>query len=63
MHNEVWVYTEILSLSLELPYTGARASSPLSQIFTIAPIVQVVLVMSVVFPYDEQVTQLIMSSI
>ena len=30
MHNEVWVYTEILPLSV--PYTGERASSPLSRV-------------------------------
>ena len=30
MHNEVWVCTEILLLCV--PYTGARASSPLSRV-------------------------------
>ena len=30
IHNEVWVYTEIVPLSV--PYTGARASSPLSRV-------------------------------
>ena len=30
MHNEVWIYTEILPLTV--PYTGARASSPSSRV-------------------------------
>ena len=30
MHDEVWVYTEMLPLTV--PYTGARASSPLSRV-------------------------------
>ena len=30
MHNEVWIYTEILPLTV--PNTGARASSPLSRV-------------------------------
>ena len=30
MHNEVWVYTDILPLTV--PYTGARASSLLSRV-------------------------------
>ena len=30
MHNEVWVYTQILPLTV--PCTGARASSPLSRV-------------------------------
>ena len=30
MHNEVWVFTEILPLTV--PYTGTRASSPLSRV-------------------------------
>ena len=31
MHNEVWIYTEILPLTV--PYTGTRASSPFSRFF------------------------------
>ena len=30
MHNEVWIYTEILPLTV--PNTGATASSPLSRV-------------------------------
>ena len=30
MHNDVWIYTEILPLTV--PHTGARASSPFSRV-------------------------------
>ena len=30
MHNEVWIYTEILPLTV--PYSGVRASSPFSRV-------------------------------
>ena len=31
MHNEAWVYTEILPLTVS--YTGPKATSPLSRVF------------------------------
>ena len=30
MHNQVWIYTDILPFTV--PYTGARASSPFSRV-------------------------------